>query len=170
MQCLASCSTVQLLERLGPWTFVAGVWWVSTAPSVQPVMLVTLLYIQPHPLVIEDKFSLAFSGMEMENMTRGHGWRFLDIGRRLEHALHVTRLLSAAAPDLGREEASVLAIVDGRTILMLQAAQDHKRALDGDALRIEDALLRAHEHADARHYCAPVRESHSSNDSPVIFS
>ena len=28
----------------------------------------------------------AFSGMEMENMTRGHGWRFLDIGRRLERA------------------------------------------------------------------------------------
>ena len=26
----------------------------------------------------------AFSGMEMENMTRGHGWRFLDFGRRLE--------------------------------------------------------------------------------------
>jgi uncharacterized alpha-E superfamily protein len=26
----------------------------------------------------------AFSGMEMENMTRGHAWRFLDIGRRVE--------------------------------------------------------------------------------------
>ena len=29
----------------------------------------------------------AFSGMEMENMTRGHGWRFLDVGRRLERAM-----------------------------------------------------------------------------------
>ncbi len=26
----------------------------------------------------------AFAGMVMENMTRGHGWRFLDLGRRLE--------------------------------------------------------------------------------------
>jgi uncharacterized circularly permuted ATP-grasp superfamily protein/uncharacterized alpha-E superfamily protein len=35
----------------------------------------------------------AFSGMEMENMTRGHGWRFLDIGRRLERAANVSTLL-----------------------------------------------------------------------------
>src|SRR4029450_4557865 len=35
----------------------------------------------------------AFSGMEMENMTRGHGWRFLDIGRRLERALNMATLL-----------------------------------------------------------------------------
>ena len=31
----------------------------------------------------------AFSGMEMENMTRGHGWRFLDVGRRLERSVNV---------------------------------------------------------------------------------
>ena len=35
----------------------------------------------------------AFSGMEMENMTRGHGWRFLDFGRRLERARHIAGLL-----------------------------------------------------------------------------
>jgi uncharacterized alpha-E superfamily protein len=28
----------------------------------------------------------AFSGMEQENMTRGHGWRFLEIGRRIERS------------------------------------------------------------------------------------
>jgi uncharacterized alpha-E superfamily protein len=38
----------------------------------------------------------AFSGMEMENMTRGHGWRFLDIGRRLERSLNLTALLKHA--------------------------------------------------------------------------
>jgi uncharacterized circularly permuted ATP-grasp superfamily protein/uncharacterized alpha-E superfamily protein len=38
----------------------------------------------------------AFSGMEMENMTRGHGWRFLDIGRRLERAVSMTMLLRAS--------------------------------------------------------------------------
>jgi uncharacterized alpha-E superfamily protein len=35
----------------------------------------------------------AFSGMEMENMTRGHGWRFLDFGRRLERGANLIKLL-----------------------------------------------------------------------------
>ena len=38
----------------------------------------------------------AFSGMEMENMTRGHGWRFLDFGRRLERGTNLVNLLSSA--------------------------------------------------------------------------
>jgi uncharacterized alpha-E superfamily protein len=38
----------------------------------------------------------AFSGMEMENMTRGHGWRLLDVGRRLERSINVVTLLQAA--------------------------------------------------------------------------
>lgn len=35
----------------------------------------------------------AFSGLLMENTTRGHGWRFLDIGRRLERGIQTTDLL-----------------------------------------------------------------------------
>jgi len=38
----------------------------------------------------------AFSGMEMESMTRGHGWLFLDLGRRLERSLASTRLIRSA--------------------------------------------------------------------------
>jgi len=38
----------------------------------------------------------AFSGMEMENMTRGHGWVFLDLGRRIERGIGITRLVAAA--------------------------------------------------------------------------
>ncbi len=38
----------------------------------------------------------AFSGIEMENMNRGHGWRFLDIGRRLERALAIATVIRAA--------------------------------------------------------------------------
>jgi uncharacterized alpha-E superfamily protein len=38
----------------------------------------------------------AFSGMEMENMTRGHGWRFLDIGRRLERGVNIITLVQGA--------------------------------------------------------------------------
>jgi uncharacterized circularly permuted ATP-grasp superfamily protein/uncharacterized alpha-E superfamily protein len=35
----------------------------------------------------------AFSGMEMENMTRGHGWRFLSLGRRLERSINLVSVL-----------------------------------------------------------------------------
>ena len=38
----------------------------------------------------------AFSGMEMENMTRGHGWAFLDLGRRIERGISIARLVEAA--------------------------------------------------------------------------
>jgi uncharacterized alpha-E superfamily protein len=38
----------------------------------------------------------AFSGMEMENMTRGHGFRFLDFGRRLERGANLVTLLTSA--------------------------------------------------------------------------
>ena len=47
-----------------------------------------------HNLVLD---LAAFNGMEMENMTRGHGWRFLDFGRRIERGLSVLKLLHAAA-------------------------------------------------------------------------
>jgi len=35
----------------------------------------------------------ALAGLEQENMTRGPGWRFLDLGRRLERALHLISLV-----------------------------------------------------------------------------
>ncbi|MGD8809001.1 MAG: circularly permuted type 2 ATP-grasp protein [Gammaproteobacteria bacterium] len=38
------------------------------------------------------RYLAAFSGMVMENMTRGVGWRFLDIGRRIERVRTMTQL------------------------------------------------------------------------------
>lgn len=38
----------------------------------------------------------AVSGMQQENMTRGHGWRFLEIGRRIERASITLTLIRAA--------------------------------------------------------------------------
>ena len=46
----------------------------------------------------------AFSGMEMENMTRGHGWRFLDMGRRLERAVQLLGLLRPVLTEVGADE------------------------------------------------------------------
>ena len=39
----------------------------------------------------------AFSGMQAENMTRGQGWRFLEVGRRIERAWGGLALLKSAA-------------------------------------------------------------------------
>lgn len=49
----------------------------------------------------------AFSGLVMESMTRGQGWRFLDIGRRIERAVQMVDMLrcglgSTATDDPGR--------------------------------------------------------------------
>ncbi|PWU21437.1 MAG: hypothetical protein C5B50_01680 [Verrucomicrobia bacterium] len=46
-----------------------------------------------HNLVLD---LAAFNGMEMENMTRGRGWRFLDFGRRIERGMNVLKLSRAA--------------------------------------------------------------------------
>jgi uncharacterized circularly permuted ATP-grasp superfamily protein/uncharacterized alpha-E superfamily protein len=50
----------------------------------------------------------ASSGLVMENMTRGLGWRFLDIGRRMERATHVVDLLSGLTDVRSGDMASVL--------------------------------------------------------------
>ena len=42
----------------------------------------------------------AFSGLLMENTTRGAGWRFLEIGRRLERALQMAELLRAGVAEV----------------------------------------------------------------------
>ncbi len=44
----------------------------------------------------------AFSGLAMDSVTRGDGWRFLDLGRKLERSVHTVNLLRntlVAAPD-----------------------------------------------------------------------
>lgn len=53
----------------------------------------------PLDLLDSTLFALsAFSGLAMEAMTRGLGWRFMDMGRRIERALHETRLVRYALP------------------------------------------------------------------------
>ncbi len=45
----------------------------------------------------------ALSGLGTESMTRGLGWRFLDIGRRIERALQTLRLLRRTFVDSSHE-------------------------------------------------------------------
>ena len=51
-----------------------------------------MLFIE-YPAVLTGCLELlsALSGMERENITRGHGWLLLNLGRRLERAMHSVR-------------------------------------------------------------------------------
>jgi uncharacterized alpha-E superfamily protein len=53
----------------------------------------------------------AFSGMAMESMTRTQGWRFLDMGRRLERAVHTCSLLRSTLVVPGSNESAVIEAV-----------------------------------------------------------
>jgi uncharacterized circularly permuted ATP-grasp superfamily protein/uncharacterized alpha-E superfamily protein len=46
----------------------------------------------------------AFSGMERENINRGVGWLFMSIGRRLERANYLTRMLRQITLPLGEHD------------------------------------------------------------------
>ena len=50
----------------------------------------------------------AFSGIGVENMIRGPEWRFLDMGRRLERAVHIAGLLRSTLVDINTHESAVL--------------------------------------------------------------
>ncbi len=45
----------------------------------------------------------AFVGLVMESTTRGHGWHFLEIGRRIERARHMADLLQAGVAEAPEE-------------------------------------------------------------------
>ena len=54
----------------------------------------------------------AFSGMQTENMTHGHGWRFMEVGRRIERALIISSLVKAGAVTAERDEAVLVPLLE----------------------------------------------------------
>lgn len=62
---------------------------------------------------------MALSGLSHESMVRGYGWRFLEIGRRLERAMQSSSLISGLLgpvlpePDQSRITEALLLIVEG---------------------------------------------------------
>jgi uncharacterized circularly permuted ATP-grasp superfamily protein/uncharacterized alpha-E superfamily protein len=81
----------------------------------------------------------AFSGMAMENMTRGYGWRFLDMGRRIERVRTMSLLVQQLVVPGDPEE-------DGGLELLLELA-DSKMTYRGryhasaQITRVLDLLL-----------------------------
>jgi uncharacterized circularly permuted ATP-grasp superfamily protein/uncharacterized alpha-E superfamily protein len=59
--------------------------------------------LQEHVATLINRLS-ALNGLAAENMVRGHGWRFHDLGRRVERAIHLCRLLIAFAHDGARPD------------------------------------------------------------------
>ncbi len=76
-----SADTWRILNRLAPDA--------RQRPTHLPLLMTASVL---HNLTLD---LAAFSGMETENMTRGHAWLFLELGRRLERAHRLTDLLAA---------------------------------------------------------------------------
>jgi uncharacterized circularly permuted ATP-grasp superfamily protein/uncharacterized alpha-E superfamily protein len=72
-----------------------------TDKADQPGRVVQLL----NRLAIE---FLAFSGVVAESMTRGHAWRFLDMGNRVERTITSARLIRSALGHVIHDETSLL--------------------------------------------------------------
>jgi uncharacterized alpha-E superfamily protein len=101
----------------------------------------------------------AFSGIVMESMTRGDGWRFLDIGRRLERAVQMTDMLRHGlrpeSPAVGVLEA-ILEIADSSityrsrylTSLQTDLVLDLLLADEANPRSIAFQLARLKEHVD----------------------
>ncbi len=58
----------------------------------------------PAILTLSLELLSAFSGMERENINRGIGWLFMTIGRRLERAIYLTRMLRQITLPLGEKD------------------------------------------------------------------
>jgi uncharacterized alpha-E superfamily protein len=54
---------------------------------------------------------LAFGGMAADSMTRGLGWRFLDMGMRIEKSLAIARLLRATLVQVSDDELPLLDVL-----------------------------------------------------------
>ena len=79
------------------------------------------------PLELLDRtlFTLsAFSGLAMESMTRGLGWRFMDMGRRVERAMNQAVLIRIGLPQVcGDSRNTLQALLEVSDSLMTYRAR-----------------------------------------------
>jgi len=94
-------------ERLSGdgWRLINRIFHEFTGRRDTPLPDLSRLLEQLNRLIID---LLAFSGLVAESMTRTLGWRFLDLGRRLERSLHTIMLVRNLLLPLEEREASVL--------------------------------------------------------------
>jgi uncharacterized circularly permuted ATP-grasp superfamily protein/uncharacterized alpha-E superfamily protein len=74
---------------------------------------------------------MAFAGLAAESMVRDAGWRFMDIGRRLERALQIARLLRGTF--VQRRLPDVDALVGESTLIAAESIITHRRRYPAQA-------------------------------------
>lgn len=85
---------------------------------------------------------MALSGLSQESMVRGTGWRFMEIGRRLERGLQTESLLRTLLGDAGDEaEESSLLLATLSSLEVLMTYRRRYRARMDAALVLELVLL-----------------------------
>ncbi len=114
----------------------------------------------------------AFSGLAVENMTRGHGWRFLDMGRRLERAVQSVQLVRnglgfdgmATDPELSM----VLEIADGTLTYRSRYLNSMQFDLLLDLLLLDEGNPRsvAYQLSKLRKHVDRLPESHPNSGHP----
>jgi uncharacterized circularly permuted ATP-grasp superfamily protein/uncharacterized alpha-E superfamily protein len=89
----------------------------------------------------------AFSGMQMENMTRSLGWRLLDMGRRLERARNLAKLIAGlgcqATPDEAAHLDLLLQLADSTMTYRTRYLSEQHAALVVDLLLVDSSNPRA---------------------------
>jgi uncharacterized alpha-E superfamily protein len=114
----------------------------------------------------------AFSGLATENMTRGHGWRFLDMGRRLERAIQTVQLVRRG---LGFENepgdaelATILEIADSSLTYRSRYLDSMQADLALDLLLLDEGNPRsaAYQLSKLRKHVDRLPESHPPSGTP----
>jgi uncharacterized circularly permuted ATP-grasp superfamily protein/uncharacterized alpha-E superfamily protein len=114
----------------------------------------------------------AFSGLSVENMTRGHGWRFLDMGRRVERAIQTVQLVRNGIgfdfPATDPELAMVLEIADGTLTYRSRYLNSMQFDLVLDLLLLDEGNPRsvAWQLAKLRKHVDRLPESHPNSGHP----
>jgi len=140
----------------------------SAPPPPDPLRMSGALNLLDHAILTLS----AFSGLVMESMTRGDGWRFLNIGRRLERSIQMTELLRTGLGFRPPEDAGVLEalleIADSSLTYRSRYLTAMQPDLVVDLLLLDEAnprsvafqLVRLREHIDE------LPESHALNRRP----
>jgi uncharacterized circularly permuted ATP-grasp superfamily protein/uncharacterized alpha-E superfamily protein len=114
----------------------------------------------------------AFSGLATENMTRGHGWRFLDMGRRLERAVQtvqmVRRGLGFENDPTDSELGTILEIADSTLTYRSRYLNSMQMDLVLDLLLLDEGNPRsaAYQLSKLRKHVDRLPESHPSSGTP----
>ncbi|MBV8056055.1 MAG: circularly permuted type 2 ATP-grasp protein [Deltaproteobacteria bacterium] len=128
----------------------------TTKPADEPLQLAGTRSLLDDALMTLS----AFSGLAAESMTRGDGWRFLEIGRRLERALQMIELLRhGLRPDAADQSADLqmlLEIADSSLTYRSRYLTSIQADLVTDLLLLDEAnprsaafqLLRLREHVE----------------------